>query len=144
MLSGQNLQPFSWQELPFPDGRCKPVRLRHFIRGAAFSLTFSALQPGHPATEGIRRTAAGPQAWRQIRRNNVALTGPVPMNDDQFSVIRQSAIPRHRRFAVVGVLVILWLALRSWKLILAVLLQPDGRTLRLLPLSVSQWLARSI
>jgi uncharacterized protein len=49
----------------------------------------------------------------------VALTGPVPMNDDQFSAIRQSAF-RDTSFAIVGVLVILWLALRSWKLIVAV------------------------
>ena len=41
------------------------------------------------------------------------------MNDDQFSVIRHSAL-RDTLTAVFGVLIILWLALRSWKIIAAV------------------------
>ena len=41
------------------------------------------------------------------------------MNDDQFSVIRQSAL-RDTLTAVFGVLIVLWLALRSWKIIGAV------------------------
>ena len=49
----------------------------------------------------------------------VGLTGEVPMNDDQFSVIRNSAL-RDTLTAMVGVLIVLWLALRSWKLILSV------------------------
>src|SRR5260370_723085 len=52
-------------------------------------------------------------------RGTVALTGEVPMNDDQFSVIRYSAV-RDTLTAVFGVLIILWLALRSWKIITAV------------------------
>ena len=47
------------------------------------------------------------------------LTGQVPMNDDQFSVIRQSAL-RDTLTALLGVLIILWLALRSLKIIGAV------------------------
>jgi uncharacterized protein len=115
VLSGRTTQ-FSWQELL--SGR--PLQaglLRHFIEVQPF-LDFSALQPGHPATEGIRRTAADLKLGDKYGAE-VALTGPVPMNDDQFSVIRQSAF-RDTSFAIFGVLVILWLALRSWKLILAV------------------------
>ena len=41
------------------------------------------------------------------------------MNDDQFSVIRQSAL-RDTLTALFGVLIILWLALRSWKIVAAV------------------------
>ena len=41
------------------------------------------------------------------------------MNDDQFSVIRYSAV-RDTLTAVFGVLIILWLALHSWKIIAAV------------------------
>src|SRR6202008_2559938 len=67
VLSGGTGQ-FSWQEL----------------------LSGRALQPGHAATEGIRRTAADLKLGDRYGAN-VALTGPVPMNDDQFSVIRQSA-----------------------------------------------------
>jgi len=41
------------------------------------------------------------------------------MNDDQFSVIKDSAL-RDTLSALIGVLIILWFALRSWKIILAV------------------------
>jgi hopanoid biosynthesis associated RND transporter like protein HpnN len=41
------------------------------------------------------------------------------MNDDQFSVIRYSAV-RDTLTAVFGVLIILWLALHSWKIVAAV------------------------
>jgi hypothetical protein len=41
------------------------------------------------------------------------------MNDDQFSVIRESAL-RDTLVALIGVLIILWLALRSWKIVAAV------------------------
>jgi hypothetical protein len=49
----------------------------------------------------------------------VDLTGEVPMNDDQFSVIQDSAL-RDTLTALFGVLIILWFALRSWKIIAAV------------------------
>ena len=49
----------------------------------------------------------------------VQLTGAVPMNDDQFAVIRQSAL-RDTLVALFGTLIILWLALRSWKIVAAV------------------------
>jgi hopanoid biosynthesis associated RND transporter like protein HpnN len=115
VLSGRPAA-FSWQE--FATGRpLQAGSARHFIEVQP-SLDFSALQPGHPATEGIRRTAADLKLGDRYGAT-VALTGPVPMNDDQFSVIRQSAF-RDISFTVLGVLVILWLALRSWKLILAV------------------------
>jgi hopanoid biosynthesis associated RND transporter like protein HpnN len=107
---------FSWQELLSG----KPVQadsLRHFIEVQP-TLDFSALQPGHRATDAIRRAAADLKL-RDKFGAKVELTGQVPMNDDQFSVIRQSAV-RDTSFAVLGVLVILWLALRSWKLIVAV------------------------
>ncbi|HXO71241.1 MAG TPA: MMPL family transporter [Bradyrhizobium sp.] len=115
VLSGGTGQ-FSWQELL--SGRpLQAGSLRRFIEVQP-RLDFSALQPGHAATEGIRRTAADLKLGDRYGAN-VALTGPVPMNDDQFSVIRQSAF-RDTSLAVLGVLLILWLALRSWKLILAV------------------------
>ena len=49
----------------------------------------------------------------------VSLTGQVPMDDQQFSVIRHSAV-RDTLTAALGVLIVLWLALRSWKIIAAV------------------------
>jgi uncharacterized protein len=49
----------------------------------------------------------------------VRLTGLVPMNDDQFATIRQSA-PLNAAVSIAAVLIILWLALYSVRIILAV------------------------
>jgi uncharacterized protein len=115
VLSGKPAT-FSWQELL--QGHPLPVnRLRHFIEVEP-TLDFSALQPGQKAEEGIRRAAADLNLQGKLGAT-VELTGQVPMNDDQFSVIRNSAL-RDTLTAVFGVLVILWLALRSWKIMAAV------------------------
>lgn len=107
---------FSWQELV--QGRqAQAKQLRHFIEIQP-ALDFGALQPGHDATEGIRRAAADLKLDEMFGAR-VDLTGQVPMNDDQFSVIRNSAL-RDTLTALFGVLIILWLALRSWKIIAAV------------------------
>src|SRR5882757_6216762 len=93
------------------------MQLRHFIEVQPI-LDFAALQPGRKATDGIHRTAAGLKLGERFGAK-VELTGPVPMNDDQFSVIRQTAL-RDTLTALLGALIILWLALRSWKIVAAV------------------------
>jgi hypothetical protein len=107
---------FSWRELlqgkPLPTGQ-----LRHFIEVQP-KLDFSALQPGRAATEGIRQAASELDLHHKYGAT-VQLTGQVPMNDEQFSVIRHSAV-RDTLTAILGVLIVLWLALRSWKIIVAV------------------------
>ena len=50
----------------------------------------------------------------------VRLTGPVPMNDSQFSVLQEHAV-FNGLITLAAVLLILWLALRSWRTILATL-----------------------
>ncbi len=108
---------FSWQELlqghPLPPGQ-----LRHFIELQP-ALDFAALQPGHRAASAVRQAAADLDLPGKYGAD-VGLTGEVPMNDDQFAVIRQSAL-RDTMTALLGVVIILWLALRSWKIIAAVL-----------------------
>ena len=112
VLSG-NPATFSWQELL--QGRPMPAnQLRHFIEVQP-ELDFSQLQPGHKATEGIGRAAADLDLNGKFGAT-VDMTGQVPINDEQFSVIRQSAV-RDTLAAVLGVLIILWLALHSWKII---------------------------
>jgi uncharacterized protein len=107
---------FSWQELL--QGHSLPAsQLRHFIEVAP-RLDFKALQPGTAATAGIHRVTSDLNLQGRLGAT-VELTGQVPMNDDQFSVIRKSAL-RDTLSALVGVLVVLWLALRSWKIIAAV------------------------
>jgi uncharacterized protein len=115
VLSGKPAA-FSWQELlqghPLPANQ-----LRHFIEVQPV-LDFAELQPGRRAEDGIRQAVADLDLKGKLGAT-VDLTGQVPMNDDQFSVIRASAL-RDTLTAVFGVLIILWLALHSWKLIAAV------------------------
>jgi hopanoid biosynthesis associated RND transporter like protein HpnN len=107
---------FSWLDLvQGPPARTTP--LRSFIEVEPV-LDFAALEPGRKATDGIQRSAADLKLSERFAAS-VALTGPVPMNDDQFSVIRQSAL-RDTISALCGALIILWLALRSWKIVVAV------------------------
>ncbi|OSJ30410.1 hopanoid biosynthesis-associated RND transporter HpnN [Bradyrhizobium japonicum] len=114
VLSGRPAA-FSWLELlegqPLPD-----KQRRHFLEVQP-TLDFSALQPGRRAEEGFRRAAADLHLEDKFGAT-VALTGQVPMNDDRFAVIRTSAV-HDTLTAAFGVLIILWLALRSWKLIAA-------------------------
>jgi uncharacterized protein len=115
VLSGKPAT-FSWQELL--RGRALPERqLQHFVEVQP-TLDFKTLQPGRKATEAINRAAADLDLAGKFGAR-VDLTGQVPMNDDQFSVIRHSAL-RDTLMALLGVLIILWLALRSWKIIGAV------------------------
>jgi hopanoid biosynthesis associated RND transporter like protein HpnN len=115
VLSGKPAA-FSWQELL--QGRPLPAsQLRHFVETEP-KLDFAELQPGRKAEDGIRRAAADLDLQNKFGAT-VDLTGPVPMNDDQFSVIRYSAV-RDTLTAVFGVLIVLLLALRSWKIIAAV------------------------
>src|SRR5262249_10906666 len=107
---------FSWQAL-VQGSQPQAEQLRHFIEVEPI-LDFSPLQPGRKATDGIRRAAADLKLGDKFGAS-VQLTGTVPMNDDQFSVIRQSAL-RDTLTALFGTLIILWLALRSWKIIAAV------------------------
>jgi hypothetical protein len=100
---------FSWKELL--QGHSPPSnQLQHFIEVQP-ALDFKTLQPGRKATEAIHRAAADLKLHEKFAAT-VDLTGQVPMNDDQFSVIQTSAL-RDTLTAVLGVLIILWLALRS-------------------------------
>jgi hopanoid biosynthesis associated RND transporter like protein HpnN len=115
VLSG-NAATFSWQELMNGEA-AHSRRLRHFIEINPV-LDFAALQPGAKATAAVRQAASDSDLGGKFGAK-VDLTGEVPMNDDQFSVIQDSAA-RDTLTALFGVLIILWFALRSWKIIAAV------------------------
>src|SRR3984957_6521505 len=106
----------SWQAL-VRGSLPQSMSLRHLIEVQPI-LDFTALQPGRKATDGIQNAASNLKL-RERFGAKVELTGAVPMNDDQFSVIRQSAL-RDTLAALIGSLIILWLALRSWKIVAAV------------------------
>ncbi len=114
VLAGKSAT-FSWREL-VEGSDSQATKLQRFI-GVQPVLNFADLQPGRQATDGIRRSAADLKLGEKFGAK-VELTGTVPMNDDQFSVIRQSSL-RDTLAALVGALIILWLALRSWKIVAA-------------------------
>jgi hopanoid biosynthesis associated RND transporter like protein HpnN len=107
---------FSWRDLL--QGHHSPVEGRRHFLEIEPRLDFTRLQPGSAADQGIHDAAAQLDLQQKFGAT-VSLTGRVPMDDQQFSVIRDSAL-RDTLTAALGVLIVLWLALRSWKIIAAV------------------------
>jgi hopanoid biosynthesis associated RND transporter like protein HpnN len=106
---------FSWQALA-TDRPAIPGDRRRFLLVEPV-LDFSALQPGHAATSLVSRLASDLKFEdRQIR---VRQTGRVPIDDDQFGTLTQRAV-LNIAVSILGVLAILWLALRSMRIIAAV------------------------
>ena len=107
---------FSWREL-FSGRSAEASDLRRFIEIEPV-LDFSALQPGKAATDAIRQAVADLRLASQFGAR-VRLTGTVPISDDEFGTVREGAF-LDTAATVVIVLFLLWLALRSWRIILAV------------------------
>jgi hopanoid biosynthesis associated RND transporter like protein HpnN len=107
---------FSWQMLA--NGKAAdPSDLRRFIEVQP-RLDFTALEPGRAATDAIARIAAGLYLSADYRAR-VRLTGLIPIDDDEFGTIKQNA-GLNATASLVAVLAILWLALRSARIIFAV------------------------
>ena len=107
---------FSWVSVA--EGRQpEPHELRRFIAVDPV-LDFTALEPGGEATSAVRAAAADLKLGPEYRAR-VRLTGPAPVADEEFATLRQGAI-LNTSLTVVAVLVILWLALRSARIIFAV------------------------
>jgi uncharacterized protein len=107
---------FSWREL-VSDKPLTDADRRAFIEFRPV-LDFNALEPGEDATDAIRQAAkdlnlAGDYGAR------VRLTGPVPIANEEFATVADGAIVNGIGTVLV-VLVILWLALHSGKIIFAV------------------------
>jgi hopanoid biosynthesis associated RND transporter like protein HpnN len=107
---------FSWRGL-VSDTPLTDADKRAFIEFKPI-LDYQALEPGKDATDAIRQAAtdlnfAGTYSAR------VRLTGPVPMANEEYATVQDGAI-RNGIGTVVIVLIILWLALHSAKIISAV------------------------
>ncbi|MFA5956574.1 MMPL family transporter [Hyphomicrobium sp.] len=115
-LAGKNTH-FSWAEL-LTGGTPSPSDLRRFLEVKPV-LNYSDLEPGAEATDLIRQTAQrlGLTPENGVR---VRLTGSVPMADEEFGTVAEGAA-LNTSVTVAAVLFILWLALRSGKIIIAVL-----------------------
>ena len=104
---------FSWRVL-MQGHPATPEELRRFIQ-ADPKLNFAALEPGRAATDAIRQTAADLQLASDFEAR-IRMTGEAPINDEEFATVRQEA-PVSISSTVVTVLIVLFLALRSWRII---------------------------
>ena len=108
----------SWRAL-VTGGAPRPEELRRFIEVRP-ALDFDALEPGKRAGDAIRGAARelGLTPGNGVR---IRLTGDVPLSDEEFGTLTDRAWLMGGTM-LGGVLLILWLALRSFKLITAILL----------------------
>lgn len=107
---------FSWRALvsdaPLTDGD-----KRGFIEVKPV-LDFQALEPGRTATDAIRKAAADLNLAGDYGAR-VRLTGPVPIANEEFATVQEGALVNALGTLAV-VLLILWMALHSSKIIFAV------------------------
>jgi uncharacterized protein len=107
---------FSWQAML--NGQDPgPADLRRLIEVRPV-LDFSALQPGRVSSNAIRQAASDLQLDKKYQAR-VRLTGSVPMADEEFATVQDGAL-ENAIGTIITVLVILWLALKSARLIVAV------------------------
>jgi hopanoid biosynthesis associated RND transporter like protein HpnN len=107
---------FSWKE--FLRGEpAKPGDRRRLI-AIWPKLDFSTLEPGRQATAAIRQAGERANLSSDFHAR-LRLTGPVPIVDQEFASLQQGALI-NGVITAAFILVILWLALRSSKIVLAV------------------------
>src|SRR6202040_4055590 len=107
---------FSWRELT-SDKPMEDSDKRAFIEFKP-TLDYNALEPGKDATDAIRQAAAELDFPGKYQAR-VRLTGPVPIANEEYATVQDGAI-RNGIGTVIVVLIILWLALHSAKIIFAV------------------------
>jgi len=107
---------FSWRVL-VQGHEAKPADLRRFVKLTAV-LDYSELEPGLKASNAVRQAAADLNLASAYQAQ-LRLTGPVPMNDDQFATIKENAL-LNAVVTIAVVLFILWMALRWMRIIFAV------------------------
>jgi uncharacterized protein len=110
-------QYMSWRSL-ITNAPPRPEEIRHFIMVKP-RLDFAALEPGLEADSAIRAAARALELTPE-HGVRVRLTGSVPLADEEFATLTD------RVWLMIGammggVLLTLWLALRSFKLISAIL-----------------------
>jgi hopanoid biosynthesis associated RND transporter like protein HpnN len=111
----------SWMDLetPAPGAFAKPVLVSSFVTVTPV-LDFSNLAAGGDASSLIRATANKLELGRRFNAT-VRLTGPQPLADEEFESVAEGAA-LNGVLTLLLVIFILWRALRSAKLIIAVLI----------------------
>ncbi|HEY1361620.1 MAG TPA: MMPL family transporter [Xanthobacteraceae bacterium] len=107
---------FSWRAML--NGRPPNATERRRFLEIRPVLDYSSLTPGRAASDAIRMAAADLQLDRRFRAT-LRLTGPVPIADEEYATLHEGAFV-NTTATIVVVLTILWLALRSPRIILAV------------------------
>jgi hypothetical protein len=110
--------PFSWTRL-FAGDASEIAPTRRFILVKPV-LDFSTLEPGAKATEAIRRAAADLQLQPE-QGVTVRLTGAVPLADEELRTVA-TGMEWATASSLLLVALLLWLGLRSFRTILAVLI----------------------
>ena len=106
---------FSWFVLL--NGKAEPRELRRFIEVEPI-LDFTALEPGGAASDTIRQAATELSLASEYGAR-VRLTGPVALADEEFATVKEGAL-LNGVLTILAVLLILWFALHSARIILAV------------------------
>lgn len=108
---------FSWQVLV--NGKsARPEDLTGLVKIVPV-LDYGALEPGRTATEAIRKAADDARLSADYDAS-VRLTGPIPLADAQLATLRQGVWLNTLVTAAI-VVIVLWLALRSVRIVAAVL-----------------------
>src|SRR6059058_1402548 len=109
---------FSWRAML--NGRpANPDERQRFVEFRPM-LDYAALMPGKVATDAIRQAAAELDIGKSYG-GRVRLTGPVAIADEEYATLQEGAFV-NTAMTILVVLTILWLALRSFGIILAVAL----------------------
>ena len=107
---------FSWRQLVSATPLTDSDR-RAFIEFKPV-LDYNALEPGKDATDAVRKAAADLDFPAKYQAR-VRLTGPVPIANEEYATVQNGALVNGIGTVIV-VLIILWLALHSAKIIFAV------------------------
>jgi uncharacterized protein len=106
---------FSWRVLA--SGKpVQPDELRQFIQVQP-ALDYAAVEPGRAATEAIEAAVQRLDLAADLQAR-VRVTGLVPMNDAQFGVLQEHAV-LNGAITLGAVLLVLWWAVRWWRIIAA-------------------------
>ena len=107
---------FSWREL-VADKPLTDADKRSFIEFKPI-IDYQALEPGKDATDAIRKAAADLKLGSEYGAR-VRLTGPIPIANEEYATVQEGAI-LNGVATILIVLLILWMALHSAKIIFAV------------------------
>ena len=117
LAAGGQPKPLSWQNLLA--GQVASLAGRYRFVLVKPRLDYGALQPGATATKAIRAVAASLPYVRDGSAR-ARITGPVALDDDEFASVAQGAVGGLAA-SLVLVTLWLWIAVRSWRLILPIL-----------------------